>query len=185
MGVLNEGINEVIATTATNAAPMGIRFVNGEFSMNLFTGSHTHNNVARDGWIVANLVFDPVLYVQTAFGDLGPEAFCEIMVKGRRMVRLANSEAWAAFSVTPGKVAAGVYHADLALEQEFSESSRPRPINRGFNSIIDATVHATRYNMNHSPELKRLIEYHAGIVRKCGGKRDHEALALLLEILQL
>jgi hypothetical protein len=52
-------------------------------------------------------------------------------------------------------------------------------VNRGFNSIIDATVHVTRYRENQDPVLKRLINYHVGIVRKCGGKRELEALELL------
>jgi hypothetical protein len=55
------------------------------------------------------------------------------------------------------------------------------PVNRGFNSIIDATVHATRYKINRDPHLKKLIDYHAGIVRKCGGKRELEALELLVQ----
>jgi hypothetical protein len=52
-------------------------------------------------------------------------------------------------------------------------------VNRGFNNLIDATVHVTRFKENKDPELKRLIDYHVGIVRKCGGKRELEALELL------
>ena len=75
MGLLAEGINEVIATTAFNAAPMGIRYENRKYTLTLFSGSHTAANIERDGWVVANLVFDPVLYVRTAFEDPGQEAF--------------------------------------------------------------------------------------------------------------
>ena len=55
------------------------------------------------------------------------------------------------------------------------------PVNRGFNSIIDATVHATRYRVNRDPELKKLIDYHIAIVRKCGGKKELAALDLLVQ----
>jgi len=54
------------------------------------------------------------------------------------------------------------------------------PVNRGFNSIIEATVHGTRYIMNRDPRLKQLIDHHASLVRRCGGRREEEALELLL-----
>ncbi|MGE5831376.1 MAG: DUF447 domain-containing protein, partial [Methanomicrobiales archaeon] len=64
MGLLREGINEVIATTWNNAAPMGIIFRDGEYRMVLFRGSHTAMNIERWGWVVANIVHDPVLWVR-------------------------------------------------------------------------------------------------------------------------
>ena len=69
---------------------------------------------------------------------------------------------------------------DLTLVKEVTGPVAFYPVNRGFNSIIDAAVHGTRYVMTRDPELRRLIEYHAGIVRKCGGIREREALDLLL-----
>ena len=70
MGLIKGGINEVIATTAFNAAPIGIHYRDKTASMIIFSGSHTAKNLERDGWVVANLVHDPVLYVRTAFEDL-------------------------------------------------------------------------------------------------------------------
>ena len=67
----------------------------------------------------------------------------------------------------------------LNPEKEIIEEVTLHPVNRGFNSIIDATVHATRFKITRDPELKTLIDYHAGIVRKCGGKKELEALAML------
>ncbi len=67
----------------------------------------------------------------------------------------------------------------LTLEKEIIEEVAVHPVNRGFNNLIDATVHATRFKENKDPELKKLIDYHVGIVRKCGGKRELEALELL------
>jgi uncharacterized protein len=72
----------------------------------------------------------------------------------------------------------------LSLEKEIIEGVVLVPVNRGFNNIIEATVHATRYKENRDPELKKLIYYHAGIVRKCGGKRETEALDLLTRYIQ-
>jgi len=55
-----------------------------------------------------------------------------------------------------------------------------RPVNRGFNSIIEAAVHGTRYLRNRDPQLRALIDHHARLVRKCGGPEEREALDLLL-----
>jgi len=181
MGLLREGINEVIATTAYNAAPMGIHFRNGSATMVLFAGSHTAENIERDGWVVANFVYDPVLFVRTAFEDLPNESFTDETVKGKIMHRLSGTDAWAAFTATVEHTTREVMRVRLTLEKEIIEDLIVHPVNRGFSSIIDATVHATRYKENRNQELHQLIGYHAGIVRKCGGKRDIEALDLLLK----
>ena len=180
MGLLRGGINEVIATTAFNAAPIGIHYREGNARMILFSGSHTAQNIERDGWVVANFVYDPVLYVQTAFDDLAREAFVEESVAGKVMHRLSAAEAWIAFSATVENRTPDTLVVRLISEKELIEGVFIHPVNRGFNSIIDATVHATRYVMNKDPELKNLIDYHAGIVRKCGGKRELAALDLLM-----
>jgi uncharacterized protein len=181
MGLLSEGINEVIATTRFNAAPMGIICRDSQMKMALFTGSHTAQNIGRERWVVANIVHDPVLYVTTAFSDLSQDAFLPVTVNGREMHRLAQADAWQAFDVVIEHW--GIESMTLRLSPLHDEilSPTPRPVNRGFNSIIDATVHATRYVISHDPELKKLIDYHAGIVRRCGGKRESEALELLMK----
>jgi len=103
MGLLKGGINEVIATTAKNAAPIGIHYRDGKATMILFSGSHTAANIERDGWVVANIVHDPVLYVKTAFEDLPADAFVEEPIGDRRMTRLRDAAAWIAFSATVEK----------------------------------------------------------------------------------
>jgi len=180
MGLLRGGINEVIATTAFNAAPIGIHYRDKKARMILFSGSHTAQNIERDGWVVANFVYDPVLYVKTAFGDLPRVAFAEEPVAGKVMHRLTDAEAWIAFSATVENKTSESLVVRLTSEKELIEGVFIHPVNRGFNSIIDATVHATRYLMRKDPDLKKMIDYHAGIVRKCGGKRELEALDLLL-----
>lgn len=181
MGLLASGINEVIATTAFNAAPMGIHYREGKASMVLFCGSHTAENVERDGWVIANFTHDPVLYVTTAFEDLPRDRFLEEPVNGRKMQRLRGADAWAAFSAKVERKTDTAVIVSLTPEKEIIEEVTLHPVNRGFGSIIDATVHATRYTMNRDPELKKQIDYHAAIVRKCGGKRELAALDLLLK----
>jgi uncharacterized protein len=179
MGLLRGGINEVIVTTAFNAAPMGIHLREGKATMVLFSGSHTVENIRRDGWLVANFIHDPVVYVKTAFEDLPREQFLDEPVDGMTMQRLSGADAWAAFTTTIERTTSEAVMVTLTLRKEIIEEVAIHPVNRGFNSIVDATVHATRYRRNRDPRLKELIDYHAGIVRKCGGKRELAALELL------
>lgn len=179
MGLLRGGINEVIATTAFNAAPIGIHYREKKYRAFLYLGSHTAENIARDGWVVANFIHDPVVYVKTAFADLPKEQFIEEPVNNKMMHRLAGADGWAAFSATVEHRTAETMTVSLHLEKELMEEVGIYPVNRGFNSLIDATVHATRYTITRNPDLKNHIEYHAGIVRKCGGKRELEALEML------
>ena len=180
MGLLRPGINEVIATTAFNAAPMGIIFRDGVARMVVFSGSHTAENIEKNGWLVANFIFDPLLYVKTAFEDIPRDNFIQETVNGKAMHRHKDADAWAAFTTTIDKKTTEALMVTLTLEKEIVEEVSVHPVNRGFNSIIDITVHATRYRVNRDPHLKMLIDYHAGIVRKCGGKRELAALDLLM-----
>jgi hypothetical protein len=179
MGLLRGGINEVIATTTFNAAPIGIHYREKKYTAALFLGSHTAENIARDGWVVANFIHDPVIYVKTAFEDLPHEQFTGEPVNGKTMHRLTGADAWVAFSATVEHRTAESMTISLKPEKEIIEKVAIYPINRGFNSLIDATVHATRYKVTRDAELKKHIDYHAGLIRKCGGKRELEALQML------
>jgi uncharacterized protein len=181
MGLLREGINEVIATTKGNAAPIGIMVRNGKPGMVLFLGSHTSENIESGGWVVANFIFDPVLYVITAFEDLPPDSFVEEKAGRYTVERLASCEAWAAFSVTIEKRTRDAIVAGLMLIREAETGIVLHPVNRGFNSVIEATVHGTRYRRSRNPELLSLIEHHAGIIAKCGGPDEKEALERLFD----
>jgi hypothetical protein len=179
VGLLTEGINEVIATTDCNAAPMGIINRSGSLHMVLFRGSHTARNIARDRSVVANFIFDPVLYVRTAFDDLPDEDFVREEIDGRTIYRLRDVEAWAAFAADVERSSDEAIIFRLIPFHEEVLGLRLHPVNRGFSSIVDATVHATRYVRNRDPWLGRLIEHHSGLARKCGGPREWEALELL------
>lgn len=179
MGILTDGINEVIATTRRNAAPMGIILREGKFRMVCFTGSHTADNIARDRWVVANIIHDPVMYVTTAFSDLADDAFYEERINDIPVYRLADAEAYIAFSAIIEHRGSESMSVRLVPICEKVVTCKPHPVNRGFASIIEATIHTTRYRMNHDPHLKGLIDHHTAIVRKCGGTRELEALRLL------
>lgn len=181
MGLLGEGINEVIATTRFNAAPMGIIHRDGTCRMILFRGSHTAQNVEREGWIVANLTHDPMIWVRTALEDLEPSFFEDITVRERTMHRLRECEGWIAFGTVVEHQAKESLVIRLTPLHEEIRSSAPLAVNRGFNSLIEATVHTTRYLRFGDPALRDLIDHHAAIVRKCGGRRELAALERLME----
>ena len=184
MGVLGEGINEVIATTWYNAAPMGVHFREGKYHLHLFRGSHTAMNIERWGWVVANIIHDPVLYVRTAFEDLPKDAFVEEEVDDRLMHRLPDAEAWIAFDAAVERYAPQALLVSLLPLREVVVRPQVHPVNRGFGNLIDATVHATRYVRKRDPRLRELIDHHAALVRRCGGSRELEALTLLEKYLK-
>ena len=96
------------------------------------------------------------------------------------MYRLPDAEAWIAYNAAVERKTDEALIVRLRPLKEMVADLRLHPVNRGFNSIIDATVHATRYVMTGDPWLRKLIDHHASLVRKCGGTREWEALDLLL-----
>ena len=183
MGLLTEGIPEVIAVTKDNAAPMGIIVKPGMSPrMILFKGSKTVENILTYGWVTANFVSDSYLYPQYAFSDVEPGDLAEVFVGGIMMQRLLSADAWMAFRTTVLHETEETYYIDLLPVASEYVREDPHPINRGFNSVIDATVHATRYVHSKDEHLRELIEYHLSVVTKCGGPREREAAQLLREI---
>jgi uncharacterized protein len=131
--------------------------------------------------VVANFVQDPFIYVRTAFEDLSPESFIDETIGDLTMQRLKGADAWAAFTASIEHSTPESILVALSLKKEIIEDLVFHPVNRGFGNLIDATVHATRYGETRDPALKQLIDYHAGIIRKCGGKRELAALDLLMQ----
>jgi len=184
MGLLGEGINEIIATTRNNAAPIGIIVKGGSERMVLFHGTHTLENIRRDGWVVANIIHDPVIYVRTAFDDLPEDYFCDETSGSLEVQRLKDASAWIAFKADIERDSGEAAAVRLTPVEERILDEKIYPVNRGFNSIIEAAVHGTRFIMNHDPRLGELIDHHASLVRRCGGPREREALELLLGYIQ-
>lgn len=182
-GILN-GISEVIATTRSdsgipNAAPIGIIWNRDRLYVQLFSGSHTRQNAARTGKIVANITHDLMMYVECTFEDPGPEAF--EYPGGMDYPVLKRVSAWILFECNQSKgnmfeltPIRGVIHDKPML-----------CINRGKNAVIEALVHATRYRLNGDAQYLDLIEHYDRIVQRCGGDREKEAIARLKEIMEV
>lgn len=177
--IFTEGINEVIVTTCNNAAPMGIIRKNETLSMIVFRTSHTAQNILRDGWVIAHISHDPVLFVKTAFEDLSEESFIQEQVGDRIIHRLRGIQNWIfctahVENTTPEKLFVNLEPVHVNISPVL-----PVPVHRGLNNIIEATVHATRFIMSRDPELARLIHHHGDLVMRCGGEQDKRAIRLL------
>jgi hypothetical protein len=119
--------------------------------------------------------------VTTAFDDLPPEAFIEEKAGEFTVERLCLCEAWGAYRTKVERTTRQNMLISLVPLREEIGKLALHPVNRGFNSLIDATVHGTRYKVTRDKGLLDLIEYHAGIIKKCGGPRESEALILLFD----
>ena len=178
MGLLSAGINEIIAVTKDNAAPIGIILRDGQCpKMILFKGSKTEENIRKYGWVTANFVSKASLYARYAFHDAEP---AELTAAGD-MQHLAEADAWISFTAEVVHETEQTYMIDLTPVEEVVVNPGIRRVNRGFDAVVDATVHATRYVFNHSEELRERILYDFELIRKCGGEDALAAKQILEE----
>ena len=182
MGLLSPGINEIIAVTKDNAAPIGIILRDGQCpKMILFKGSKTEENIRKYGWVTANFVSRASLYARYAFSDV---ELSELTAEGD-MQRLREADAWIGFRAEVTHETEQTYMVDLTPVSESILTPNIRRVNRGFDAVIDATVHATRYVFNHSEDLKQKILYDFELIRKCGGEDEFAAKKILSEVCKI
>ncbi|AIY89130.1 DUF447 family protein [Geoglobus acetivorans] len=169
---LYEGINEVIGITFgewINTAPVGL-IVGDDVRVRLYS-NHTREFVDKSGTLYVNVIYDPLVFVISAFEDLGKEWFESLdppVIKG--------SLSWVKFrAMLDGNFAVLEFLEGDVLRKEV------RAVNRGFNALIEATVHATRYVLTGSKTLADKIRYYGRIVERCGGSREKEAYRLLVK----
>ncbi len=179
--IFTEGINEVIVSTCNNAAPMGIIRKNDSLSMIVFRTSHTAQNIIRDGWLVAHISHDPILFVKTAFEDLSEESFIQEQIGDRTIHRLRGIQNWICCNAHVEHTTSEKLFVRLEPIHVNITQVLPIPVHRGLNNIIEATVHATRFILNEDPELARFIRHHGELVLRCGGEQDKRAMRLLYE----
>lgn len=178
-----EGISEVIITTKgerPNAAPIGIIRRDGRLFIRLFPDSHTYANVTSTGRLVANVSHDPVLFVESAFNDIPPESF----EWWEDHPIISDAEAWILFEARRRGNDAKTTTFDLEVLAARLGRQRPRAVSRGLSAVLEATVHATRYEALRDPKYLERVRYYAGLVRRCGGPREQEAMKRLMEILE-
>ncbi|MCW3128771.1 MAG: DUF447 family protein [Methanophagales archaeon] len=192
---IDEGISEVIVTTKSasgepNAAPIGIIAVTNKdennYFVRLYKTSKTFSNVQETDKLAANVTNDPVLFVEAAFEPLSESQFS--LFYDFPVLKEANS--WILFDCVFSKKTNGSENFLFQLTPLAVKINRKevKAINRGLNAVIEAAILATRYTLiadNHEKdEMKKMMELYADIVEKCGGRREKEALKILLETLR-
>jgi uncharacterized protein len=188
---IREGISETIVSTGLehpNAAPIGIILKGGRPFVRLFRGSHTWSNVLKEKYLAVNIVYDPLLFVRSTFFDLEPSEFNFVSANGLNFPILKESAAWVIFKCVNIKNTDQALVADLvpigADSNEENRKDLPVP-NRGFNAVIEATVHATRYQLTGEEKYLELIRHYETLASKCGGEKEKKAMRLLYEVLGL
>ncbi|WP_321430786.1 DUF447 domain-containing protein [uncultured Methanolobus sp.] len=178
-----EGISETIVTTnrgwSMNAAPMGIIRRSDKLFVRLFKGSTTYDNVLSEKVLVANTTWDAITFVNSTFSDLDDSDFESLNINGRTIVPLKDAQCWVAFECINTKLTSDALVSELIPLGTHVNKCLIRAPNRGFFAVIEACIHATRYQLTGENKYLKLIKVYGDIVDKCGGKNEKEAMKLL------
>jgi len=179
---IGDGISEIIATTKSadgtlNAAPIGIRRKGSGSApwAEFFTESRTYENARETGKLAANITDDALVFVLSAFSNLDRKYYDT--ADGMPVLKCAK--AWIIFSCNLKRINNVKVKGELLPLNGKINFSDIKPVNRGFNCVIEATVAATRYVIWKDKQLRELIDYYDKIVAKCGGKNEKEAMKRL------
>ncbi|MCL7411461.1 MAG: DUF447 family protein [Methanosarcinaceae archaeon] len=180
-----DGISETIVTTmkgwSPNAAPIGIIRKGDRIFIRLFKGSTTYHNVQSEGFLVANVVNDPVILVRSTFSNLNQADFNFANVGGREVPILNKALSWVVFEYLDMKVTEETLVAELKLIHAHVNRCTVKAPNRGYNAVLEAAVHATRYRISGDEKYLKLIRAYSAIVSKCGGEQEKNAISILHE----
>ncbi|MGB9927320.1 MAG: DUF447 domain-containing protein [Methanosarcina sp.] len=188
---IREGISETIVTTglkSPNAAPIGIIVKNGKPFVRLFKGTHTWENVLNEKYLAVNIIYDPLLFVRSTFFDLEPSEFNYEPVNTLDFPVLKEAVAWILFECVNIKNTDQALVTDLnPIKAKYNkENMKNLPVpNRGFNAVLEAAVHATRYQLTGEEKYLGLIRHYETLASKCGGDPEKKAMKLLYEVLGL
>jgi len=162
---------------APNAAPIGLHR-KGERLFARIYNSKTLDNILSKPVAAANIVDDPVLLVQASLSDIEPGRF--EFVEGFPVLK--DVLGWIVFDCKCKK-GKNISLVELSPLRGKIINKKLQPVNRGFNAVIEAAIHATRYAALGEQKYLDCIKYYSDIVEKCGGEREKEAMRLLYELI--
>jgi len=181
---IGRGITETISTTVSvpyeknevsrkfNAAPVGL--VNKDtVYVEIFKGSHTYENLIKTGEIGINMVYDPVLFVESVFGDLTDEDY-EVM-DGFPFLKEAHVVLKFSVIRTEERKVSSRFFLNL-LWKDIRKADLVG-INRGFNLLLELAIFASRRMI--TDRYKEMYPVYSPIIKKCGDERVMDALKLL------
>ena len=132
--------------------------------------TRTRRNFEREGGGVVQFTVDPRDFVDAA-----------LSVLERDDPVLASSDAWvradAERVATAERGGTRTETWELRAVESAVEDERVPTINRGFGAVVDATVAASRLDVDayDAAALLDRLRYFAGVVDRCGGEREREA----------
>ncbi len=160
-----------------NAAAMGLHRKDKWLFARIYN-SKTLENILSTSRAAANIVYDPILFVQSALSEIEYDNL--EFVEGFPVLK--DAPGWIIFDCNC-KRGENVSVVELIPVEAKINHKAIKPVNRGFNAVIEALIHATRYVSLKEPEHLEKIEYYNTIVQKCGGARDKDAMRLLYELI--
>lgn len=162
-----------------NAAPIGLHRKGGRLFARIYN-SRTLDNIISKPVAAANIADDPVLFVQSALSDIEAGRFES--VDGFPV--LGEAQGWILFGCKCKK-GEEISVVELSPVKGKINQLKLQPVNRGFNAVIEASIHATRYVILKEQKYLKCIKYYNTIVNKCGGAREKDAMRLLYEAIGL
>ena len=124
------------------------------------------------------MVDDPVLFVKSALSDVDHEQF--EFVEGFPVLK--DAQGWIVFDCKCN-IEENISVVELSPGKGKIITRKIKPVNRGFNAIIEALIHATRFICLKDKKYLEQIDYYNTIVQKCGGAREKESMHLLYELI--
>ncbi|WP_049899105.1 DUF447 domain-containing protein [Halococcus agarilyticus] len=136
--------------------------------------TRTRRNFHEEGEGVVQFLADPAVFAESAFSIFersspthpAADAWVRVTVE-RADGGESGGTSWAEWELTP--VESGV------------EAERVPTTNRGYGAVIEATVAASRLDVDayDTDELRDRLAYFESVVETCGGEREREAMALV------
>ncbi|RQG86149.1 DUF447 family protein [Natrarchaeobius halalkaliphilus] len=174
------GVTETVVATLGpndrwNVAALGL-FAGDPVTARTWGNTRTRRNFHRRGAGYVQFVDDPVVFTDAALS---------IFEVGEPV--LDDATAWVRVSVSRMSTGAddGTDWEEWELEPVDSavRSTTVPTIGRGFNAVVEATVAASRLEVDSydEDELRRRLEYYAAVVDRAGDSRDRAALERVRE----
>jgi hypothetical protein len=141
--------------------------------------TRTRRNFTERGEGYVQFTRDPVDFTEAA-----------LAVREEGEPVLDSADAWVRVAVervgegTEGNTGWVDWH--LHPEESAVERAVVPTTNRGYGAVVEATVAASRLDVGayDADELRDRLNYFAGVVERCGGPREREALARMRELVE-
>jgi hypothetical protein len=168
------------ASGRPNFAPMGVVWDEEEVTVRPFRDTRTHSNLIATGYGVANVTDDVLAFVQSALDNPVLPHFSAARVPG---VVFQGTCYWRELEVIA--VAGGEERAEVRCRVVSKGWQRDfLGFNRARNTVIEATILATRLHLDDPARVAEALDRYAVIVQKTGGEVEKIAFERVREFVR-